>query len=167
MKAYIFQLILGSMEERSFKPFEGLYYYEWILLILGIPFFLILVYFLIRKIMQNQPVKQLTVYFLISIAMIAYPSIKKIEFEGLKIELWNRATNARNSPTDTVARAEFEESVEQLGSRPLSVQTEIIIAEGYEALDEKQKAMKRVDSILERRPELSRAKDLRRRLGTQ
>lgn len=67
--------------------FEGLANFEIVLFVFGSLLILILLIALIIMMIQGRRIRKLIPFFFIGIIMIAYPSIKVIEFGNIKIKL--------------------------------------------------------------------------------
>jgi len=102
------------------KLFDGLYLYEIVMLFLGIVLFVVLVVGLVYQLMHKRSPAGLVVFFVISIVMMGYPSIKsfQVQAEGVTIETTAQALQA--DPTNPKLRADLEKQVGTIGDRPVS-----------------------------------------------
>jgi hypothetical protein len=67
--------------------FDGFLLYELILLILGIVFFLVLLFIAVYLLLKGQPVKNILKLFVIPIIMIGWPGIQKVKFLNGLVEI--------------------------------------------------------------------------------
>jgi hypothetical protein len=102
---------------------EGLHNYEIVLLGLGVFLFVVLVFLLIYCVVKNRPLKQLLLFFFISIVMIGFSAIQKIRFENGAIELEKTAEELRNNPTPATKKL-FATRLEEFSKQPNLSQTQ-------------------------------------------
>lgn len=89
--------------------FAGLYFYEIVLLLLGVALFLALLVALLRNVFKDKPYAALLPGFFIPIVMIGYPSIESIQYQNGIVEI-QKATNAvQENPSDPQAQAQLNE----------------------------------------------------------
>lgn len=147
--------------------FDGLYLYEIVLLVLGVLFFLVLLFVLLYFIMTKQAIKSLIFFFLIPIIMIGYPSIQKIQIGNIIIEIARLTHDVEQNPTDTKARAALIERLSEIEHRPISSPSSLIkIAEAHAVIGNKTKADTYIDSVLKVKPYSKEAIRLRKSLET-
>ncbi len=136
------------------ESLEGLLNYEKVLLLLGILFFLVLMVVLIIFVAQKRKIKPLLVFFLVPILMIGYPSVKKIQYGDLLIELNTKTNKAEQVSSDARERQELNESVEEIKRRsPTKTGTLMTIARAEAVLGDTAEALKFVNMALDRVPE--------------
>ena len=97
--------------------FEGLFIYEIILLILGVVLFLLLLMVLIFFVIKKRPIKSIIPLFLVSIIMIAYPSIQKITFENGMFEIEKLTQEAEQNPDNPQYRRRLERKLNNIENR--------------------------------------------------
>lgn len=145
---------------------ESLKSYEAVLLVCGIALFVVSLGSLIFFVAKQRGIASLGVFFIISIAMIAYPSIKKIQVGENTIETINEKTKElTENPHDDSARKVLQENLAHLeGRRITNPRTLTIVAKGHAALGDTTKALESVNKALVRNPRDQRTLDLRRQL---
>jgi tetratricopeptide (TPR) repeat protein len=145
------------------KLFEGLLFYEIVLLGLGVLLFLVLLFLLIYSIIKKKDIKVLTLFFVISIIMIGYPSIQKIKFDNGVVEIEKRTKELEQNPADATAQQELEKRLAEIEQRPISNPTTFVkLAEAKAAIGDTIKAFDYFDSALKVQPNLLQASRLRR-----
>lgn len=144
------------------RLFEGLLFYEIVLLVLGVLLFLVLLFALVYSIIKKRDIKVLALFFVISIVMIAYPSIQKIKFNEGVVEIEKRTKALEQNPTDTTAQEELEKKLADIEQRQISNPSTLVkIAEAQAAIGDTAKALKNVDLALKEKPDLPQAQRLR------
>ncbi|MGH2643164.1 MAG: hypothetical protein ACRDE2_04395, partial [Chitinophagaceae bacterium] len=92
--------------------------YEVALLIMGIGFFLILIFLLIWCVMKKRAITSLLPFFLLPIIMVAYPAIKSVKVGNIVINNTNQVEKltgiVSNNPGDTAAVEKLKNAVVQL-----------------------------------------------------
>jgi hypothetical protein len=106
--------------------FEGLYLYEIILLVLGVVFFLVLLYVLITYVKARRSIKTLALFFLFPIVMIGYPSIKSVEFGNGIGKTETKSEELEKDPQNMEKQSELKKEIKNLGDRPLSTPQALI-----------------------------------------
>lgn len=147
--------------------FDGLYLYEIVLLVLGVLFFLVLLFVLVYSIMTKQAIKGFIFIFLIPIIMIGYPSIQKIKIGNIEIEIARLTHAVEQNPTDTKARAALIERLSEIERRPISSPSSLIkLAKAHAVIGNRTKADTYIDSVLKVKPYSKEAIILRKSLET-
>jgi len=142
--------------------FEGLLFYEIVLLVLGALLFLVLLGLLIYSIINKRDIKVLALFFAISIIMIGYPSIQKIKFNEGVVEIEKRTKALEQNPADTTAQQELRKTLDDVEQRQISDSSTLVkIAEAQVAVGDSAKALKSVDLALKANPGLPQAQRLR------
>lgn len=102
------------------KFFDGLYFHEIVLLLLGVIFFVALLIAFLRRVFRGESFGGLLAFFAVPIVMIGYPSIKSIEIDKdtVKIEKYTQAL--RDNPTSPAARGELAKAVADASVRPIA-----------------------------------------------
>jgi sensor histidine kinase YesM len=147
--------------------FEGLLFYEIVLLGLGVLLFLVLLGLLIYSIINKRDIKVLALFFAISIIMIGYPSIQKIKFNEGVVEIEKRTRALEQNPADTTAQRELKERLAEVEKRPIfTPNTSVKIAEGQIIVGESEKALKNVNTALKEKPDDLKALRLRTKINS-
>lgn len=142
------------------KIFDGLYLYEIVLLVLGVLFFLILLFVLLYSVIKKHAIKSLVFFFLIPIMMIGYPSIQQIKYGNLMIIIGGLTDKVEQDPTDTKATAELAEKLSEIKRRPFSSQnalTNINNAEGAVKIANDMTAIKKLTDEVRQNPANTKA----------
>jgi len=99
---------------------DGMFLYEFVLLILGAIMFIVLLFLLIILVKRGNDIKILLAFFLMPLLMIGFPGIQKIQFDNGAIALEKKMSQIAGSvPTDE-EKEELKETVKRLESRPIS-----------------------------------------------
>jgi hypothetical protein len=147
------------------KLFDGLYSYEIILLCLGILFFLILVVMLIIYVVQKRSVKELTIYFLVAIIMIAYPSIQKISYDNGVLTFETKAKEVEQDPANSTKRNQLETALSKIENRPTQNSQRLVnYGKAYGLLGDTTKALSFANASLKKDIKNPGAADLKKRL---
>jgi len=147
--------------------FEGLLFYELVLLVLGVLLFLVLLFALIYSIIKKRDLKVLALFFVLSIIMIGYPSIQKIKFDNGVVELEKRTRELKENPANTAAQNELTKSLSEIEKRPTTNPTTLVkIADAQAAIGDTAKALKNIRDALAVQPDLPQANRLRKRIET-
>jgi tetratricopeptide (TPR) repeat protein len=108
--------------------FEGLSFFEIVLLCMGVFLFIVLVFLLVWNALKQKPYKSLLPFFILPIAMIGYSSIKSVDYKGFVLTLQNATDSVTANPGDTTARtnlrtvlSNIEEKGKSLFSSPSAV----------------------------------------------
>ncbi len=144
--------------------FEGLLYYERVLLVLGSIMFLFLLVAMIIYIFQKRPVKGLLYFFVIPVLMIGWPGIEKISYGDLLVELDKKADEVKNNPTNPTARRELEQAIRDIEDRaPARASSFVRMAEAQAALGDTSRVIRTTNQALKIDPNNLRALDLNSR----
>lgn len=142
--------------------FEGLLFYEIVLLILGTLLFLVLLFALVYSLVKKRDIKILALFFVISIIMIGYPSIQKIKFDNGVVEIEKRTKELAQNPADSTAQKALMKTLSEIERRPISNPATLVkIAEAQAAIGDTAQALNYVDSALKEAPNLPAATRLR------
>lgn len=149
------------------KLLDGLFFYEIVLLGLGILLFITVLILLIIFAGQKRPLKDLILFFLVSIIMIGYPSIQKIVYDNGVITVEKLAKGVSQNPADSVQRNELETTIRKMESRSVKdPETLVELGKAQAALGDTVKAERYIGKALLISPELSEAKILRTQFNT-
>lgn len=99
--------------------FEGLIFYEIVLLCLGVLFFFVLLFVLIYFVVKNRPIKAVIPLFLVSVVMISFPGIQKIRFDNGVIEIEKLTQEVEQNPGDSAAKKELANKLSKIENRPV------------------------------------------------
>jgi tetratricopeptide (TPR) repeat protein len=149
------------------KFFDGLHSYEIVMLVLGILLFLAAIVLLVVAFAKGRPYSKLLVFFVVSIIMIGYPSIKSIEFgkDGIKIEKYSAAL--AQDPTNKVLRNQLSAEVNYIAKRPSSNPKVLtVLAHAQLMLGDEQAAKTNVEKALREDPTFGDAVTLKSRIQT-
>jgi len=92
----------------------GLYWYELVLLVLGVALFVVLLLGLRRNLAAGKSYAGLLPFFVLTIAMIAYPSIKSIQYNDGMVQIDTTADQIAKNPDDPGNKARSVELQAQL-----------------------------------------------------
>ncbi len=98
--------------------FEGLHIFEQVLLILGVLLFICLLTVIVYSLRKAQSVTRTVPLFGISVAMIAFPAIEKIQFEQDKITIETRAALAIRDSGQQEFLPQLENDIQRLADTP-------------------------------------------------
>lgn len=121
--------------------FDGLRSYEIVLLVLGVLFFLILVSLLIYLAVTNKNYGKIAALLLVPVIMIAFPSIKKVEFGKDIGEIDKLVKKVEQNPANAKAKTELESRLKTIENRRISNPGSLRIMEkAYTAVGDLKKA---------------------------
>jgi len=145
--------------------FDGLYMFEWVLMVLGVILFIVLVIGFLYQIMHKQSIGALLGFFVVPILMIGYPSVQSFKLVGVEVGL-QQATDALHAdPANPAARQALEQQVAQLRNRSFSdpvILTSLSKAEF--ALGNEQTAKDTLNKALQANPTLPAATALKAKI---
>ena len=149
------------------KTIDGLYFYEFILLVLGVLLFITMLVILIVFVIQRRGLKELIIFFFLPVIMIGYPSIQKIKYENGVISLEKQAKEVALDPKNNEARNNLKQTLEEIENRPSSNSKSLVtFGKAQAVLGDTVKAEKFVDRALRISPNLSEAKKLQSQFNT-
>lgn len=141
--------------------FDGLYFFEWVLMLLGVILFVVLVIAFFYQLVHKRSIGVLLAFFMLPIAMIGYPSLQSIQISDNKVSLEKKADAVLSNPADATARNELKQQVEKLSSRPFSdPATLTVLSKAEFALGNDQVAKNNLEKALQKDPQLPAAKQL-------
>lgn len=145
---------------------DGLYPYEWILMVLGVILFFVLIRALSYQIKQKQSIAALLGFFMVSIGMIGYPSVKKIQVDNGVVSIEKTTESLQADPTDPAKRVQLQQQVEMLRRRPFSnAATLTTLSKAEFALGDEQSAKNNLKKALENKPDLPQARELQTKIA--
>lgn len=149
------------------KTIDGLYFYEFILLILGVLLFVTLLIILVVFVIQKRQLKELLVFFLLPVLMIGYPSIQKINYDKGVISIETQSREVAKNSQDPVSRENLKQNLKNIENRPNSNPESLLkFGRAQAILGDTVRAEKLVDRALNISPGLSEAKKLQSQFNT-
>jgi len=149
------------------KLFDGLYLYEIVMLCLGIFLFVVLVLALIYQLMHRRNLAGLLAFFVLSIVMIGYPSIKSVQLQKDGVTIDKTTRELQSDPANPQTRAALEKEVKQIGKRPVSDPATLTrIGNAQFALGDEKEAEEKAQIALERDPHSAEALELQNKITT-
>lgn len=138
--------------------FEGLANFEIVLFVFGSLLILILLIALIIMMIQGRRIRKLIPFFFIGIIMIAYPSIKVIEFGNIKIKLKISTEKYLRDPDGAEALTNLQHNLSRIEQFPnLSAETIYDLALAKLVLGDTDAAYALSDSAKKMQPSLENA----------
>jgi len=133
---------------------EGILLYEIILLVLGVLFFLVLLFSLVYCVIKKRSIKTLIPFFVISVIMMGWPSIQKIGFLNNLANIEKYQQELKQNPADSTVREELIKSLAKIEKRPiLNPATFVKLADAYAVIGDTIKALNYVDKALNKNPD--------------
>lgn len=149
------------------KTIDGLYFYEFILLVLGILLFITILVILIVFVIQKRSLKELFIFFFLSIIMIGYPSIQKIVYDNGIVTIEKYATAIAKDPSNSDQRSKLEMTLKKIERRQtMNYKTLIEFGKAQAILGDTVRAEKLVDRALRISPDFSEARMLQTKFNT-
>ena len=140
--------------------FAGLYNFEIVLLVLGVLLFLVTLVKFMKK--TSAP---LMAFFLISIAMIGYPSVQSIEYQKGVVTINKQVHDLEADPGNEALRSSLQQNVVKVEGRPSTdAATNVTLASAHFALGNEAQAKAKLEAVLQKNPELSEAKELNNKM---
>lgn len=155
------------------SAFEGLRLYEIVMLVLGIVLFITTIVLMVYLITRKRSIKPLMYLFLLSIVMMGFPAISKIQFQGAVVDLKNRVEGEGSTtpdstvrePLDSAKRVMLQNEIHAILERPVSdPEVLVTVARGQALLGDTSAAFKFVDSALVTNPRFRSATTFRQML---
>jgi tetratricopeptide (TPR) repeat protein len=152
--------ICFAQEKTSLIP-DGLKFYEFILLILGVVLFIVLLVILIIYVIQKRAIKGLISFFILPLIMIVYPSIQKITFDNGVVTIEKATEKLKDNPNDTEAKTELNDALGNMQVENISdPQTLTKISKGYATIGDTVSALTFVEKAKLNDPKLDEANKL-------
>jgi hypothetical protein len=147
--------------------FDGLYLFEWVLMVLGVILFVVLVIGFFYQLTHKGNIVALLGFFLVPVAMIGYPSLQSIQIKDGVVTLDKTTDALHANPTDTSTRQSLEQQVTKLGQRSFSdAATLTSLSKAQFALGDEQTAKANLSKALQMNPGLSTAKELQTKIAS-
>lgn len=149
------------------QVFEGLYFYELILLMLGIILFITMLIILIVYAVKGRSFKGLLAFFILPIIMIGFPSYQKISFDNGVITAEKYAMQLNADPADSTLRNKLQETLNNIEDRPVTEPSTLLkISKAALSAGDTVKAVKLAEDVLKKKPNSQEAQQLIKRYNT-
>jgi tetratricopeptide (TPR) repeat protein len=102
------------------KLLEGVLFYEFVLILLGVMVSMALLFAFLQSVKQNKTNLKPIYAFIVPLIMIGYPSIQKIQFENGVINIEKAAKEVEKNPLDTLLQKQLLQSLNQLSAPRLN-----------------------------------------------
>lgn len=147
------------------RLFDGLYLYEVVMLFLGVFLFVVLVVALVYQLTHKRNLAGLLAFFMVSIVMMGYPSIKSVQVQKDGINIEKTARELQANPDKAAVRSQLEQQVERIGDRPISSPTMLTsLATAQFALGNEKAAAQNVQKALQSDPKTAGARELQNKI---
>lgn len=140
--------------------FQGLYLFEIVLMILGVVLFLVALVML-----RTPPISTKLPLFVVAVAMIAWPSVKSLQYKDGVVQIDTNTQALLNNPTDTSARSAVQASLPGIAARSASdPRSALILARAQYALGDQSAAEASLAQALQADPNNPEALKLKSRI---
>ncbi len=147
------------------KFFDGLYSYEFVLLVLGVLLFLVALVVFVVLVMRGRPFANLLGFFVLPIVMIGFPAFKSFEFSNGVFKVEKETHDLQQDPTNKTLRESLASDVARLSPRPSSDPAVIAtIAHALIALGRNEEARASFNKASQLAPQHPKVLELERRL---
>lgn len=147
--------------------FDGFYFFEWILMGLGVILFIALVIGFFYQLTHKRSIAGLLAFFVLDVLMIGYPSVKSFQINNGVISVEKQTDAVLSNPSDTKARQDLQQQVEKLQNRQFSDPATLAsISKAEYALGNDQAAKETLSKALQKNPELPAARDLQTKMDS-
>ncbi|HUA01401.1 MAG TPA: hypothetical protein VMB02_13790 [Candidatus Aquilonibacter sp.] len=148
--------------------FDGLNLTEVVLLILGVALFIVILLGLGAAMMKGKPFIKLLPFSFVSVAMIAYPLIQKVQISATEVDIENTSNDLESNPTNQADRVKLSSDIAKLSGRTFSdPQALTKIARGQLILNDTQAAKANLQEALQKDPQLPAAVSLQKRIQAE
>ena len=138
--------------------FDGLYLYEIVLLFMGVILFIAALIALFTK----KSYAAVVPIFLISVVMVAYPSIQSVSYENGKVTIQTKARELLKDPTNDALRKSLQQDLAKVSARPTSdPKTAVTFAQAQLAVGQDELARQNLNKALQANPHLQEAQELK------
>lgn len=132
---------------------DGLNFYEFVLLLLGVILFAVILIVLIIYVIQKRPLKGLLAFFILPVVMIGYPGYQKISFDNGVITIEKAQKKLESNPNDVKSRQALENALSNVENKNISnPKTLVDIGKGYAVLGDSANALRFVEKALKNNP---------------
>ena len=147
--------------------FDGLYLFEWVMMILGVILFVVLVIGFFYQLTHKRSIGALLAFFIVPIAMIGYPSLQSIQLKDGVVTLQKTTDDLHSDPANPATRQALAEQVAKLGQRSFSDPATLAsLSKAQYALGDDSAAKANLSKALQKDPELSAAKQLQAKINS-
>jgi hypothetical protein len=115
----------------------GLVWYEIVMLVLGVLLFVVLLTALRSALAAGKSYVGMLPFFVLTIAMIGYPSIQSIQYKDGMVEIERDTSDIESGSADVETRQTFEANLKRFGDRAASAKDKQAIARAQAALKAK------------------------------
>jgi hypothetical protein len=144
---------------------EGLYPFEFALAVLGALLFFVLIFAFLFLLLRSRPIGPVLPFFGIPLVMIGYPGIKSFQYKDGVVSIERATRTLEQDPQNAAARAELQTKVAEIQARPAAdASTATAIARGMFTLGDSAGAAKRLEAVLEKAPDATDARDLKKQI---
>jgi tetratricopeptide (TPR) repeat protein len=145
---------------------DGLYLGEVVLLVLGVVLFGVSIFAFIYLLRRKRSLKPLIAFFLVSIVMVGYPSIKSIQYKDGALTLEKTAQALSENPADPKLRAALDETVKDVGPRVANSPNDAVkLARAQFDLGREDEAKRSLERAPPSNADLPEARELRKRIN--
>lgn len=147
------------------RLFDGLYLFEVVMLFLGVFLFVVLVLALVYQLVHKRNLGGLLAFFVLSIVMMGYPSIKSVQVQKDGVTIDKTTRELQSDPANAQLRSDLEKQVSRVGDRPVSDPATLTrLAKAQFALGNERAAEQNVQKALERDPSARDARELQNKI---
>jgi tetratricopeptide (TPR) repeat protein len=145
--------------------FDGLYLGEVVLLVLGVVLFAVLIFAFVYQLRRQRSLKSLIAFFLVSIVMIGYPSIKSVQYKDGAVTLEKMAQELSENPTDAKLREALDQKVKAVAPRVANSPNDAVkLARAQFDLGREDEAARSLERVPASSADLPEVRDLRKRI---
>jgi tetratricopeptide (TPR) repeat protein len=146
--------------------FEGLYFHEVVLLVLGVVLFIVLVIGFFYQLVHKRSIAALLPFFSLPISMIGFSSVKSIQYKDGLINIDKTTRQLQENPTDANLRQTLQQQVAKIGTRPSSnPQNAVVVAKAQYALGDETAAKSNLQKATQANPTDPSAHELQRKIA--
>ena len=99
---------------------DGLYPYEVLLAGAGILLFVVVLFLFVRQVLAQKPYGGLLMFYFLSVVMIGWPSIQKVQIGEDSVSLEKNTTALQQNPKDAKLRETVASQVRKMSGRPIT-----------------------------------------------
>jgi tetratricopeptide (TPR) repeat protein len=146
---------------------DGLYVYEFAMLLLGIAFFVVLLVAFVYQFMHKKSNKGLLPFFALSIVMMGYPSIRSVQYKDGILTVEKTTHELEKDPTNAALRNQLEQKITEVATRPAaSDSAAVTLAKAQYTLGHEEAAAREVRRALQLDPRSTEAIKLQQQMQT-
>jgi tetratricopeptide (TPR) repeat protein len=133
--------------------------------VLGVVLFAVLIFAFVYQLRRQRSLKSLIAFFLVSVVMIGYPSIKSIQYKDGAVTLEKMAQALTENPTDAKLREALDEKVKDVAPRvATSPKDAVKLAQAQFDLGREDEAARSLERVPASSASLPEVRELRARL---